>query len=106
MASLTRCPSCDTFVKPEGVDKGACPFCPAATAASQRNPIPGLVLAVAAALPGCSGGNDSGSTPVYGVAAADARPADAMPADDAMPVEGDATPVADAMRKAAAHEQE
>ena len=55
MASLTRCPSCDTFVKAESIDEGSCPFCPTASTASRRNPIPGVMLAAAmAAMPGCS----------------------------------------------------
>ncbi len=87
VASLTRCPGCDTFVKLESVEEGACPFCPAASLASRRNPIPGMVLAAAiAAMPGCSDDDakpkpDASAFPdgaVYGVAF------DAGPVDDAM----------------------
>jgi len=89
MASLTRCPQCDTFVKPASVEAGSCPFCAAAAAANRRNPIPAVVLAAAiAAMPGCSDGDPkpvpdaSAAFPdgaVYGVAF------DAGPTEDAMP---------------------
>ena len=92
MASLTRCPSCDTFVKPTSISEGTCLFCANAEVASRRSSIPGVVLAAAmAAAPGCS--DDAKPTPdasvvpdaapVYGIAA-DATPTnDAMPAVDA-----------------------
>lgn len=51
MASLVRCPKCDTFVK----TASSCPFCSAESTASHRNPLPGLVLAAAvAAMPSCT----------------------------------------------------
>ena len=78
MASLARCPRCDTFVKPASIEAGSCPFCPAAAEASRRNPIPGVALAVAiAAAPACWT-----ATPVYGSAPEpDAASTDAGPSD-------------------------
>ncbi len=82
MASLARCPRCDTFVKPASIEAGTCPFCPADNVASRRNPIPGLVLAAAVAATSCKGGSGDGKDgPVYGIAPVDAGGVDAAPPD-------------------------
>lgn len=94
MASLTRCPGCSTFVRAESICEDSCPFCPTAAVATRRNPIPGIVLAAAIAVaPGCTGGSEDDSVPVYGVAVdagVDAGSADATDDDspDAAPIYG------------------
>lgn len=98
MSILSRCPHCDTFVKPASLGTDSCPFCPSVRTAGIRNPIPGLVLAATmAAMPACS---DDDPTPdaqvgfdgaVYGIAI-DASPVDAATPEDAMPLpDGDIT---------------
>ncbi len=97
MPAMIRCPKCDSFVKPASLEVAGCPFCVSAKATRQRNPVPGLVLAAAAALApgalaGCVATPVYGSPPptdatpgpdgaVYGIAP-DAGPADASPGTD------------------------
>ncbi len=88
MPAMIRCPKCDSFVKPASLEVAGCPFCVSAKATRQRNPVPGLVLAAAAAfapgaMAGCSDTTDpiGDSSPVYGIAL-DAGPADASPGTD------------------------
>lgn len=89
MASLVRCPNCDTFIK--AARGSSCPFCSETSTASQRNPLPGLVLAAAvAAMPSCSS-NTPANDPAAPPTATPVSPVDDA-ASPAAPVPEDPQP--------------